>query len=806
MMHFPTYLRDTLVNLVSKLGTSADKAYHNQFGTQILDHATLTTAYRGDWVARKVVDVPADDATREWRAWQAEADQIEAIEAVEESLGVQEKLKDALVCARLYGGGALVLGVNGDDPSKELVPERVSRGGLKFVHAVSRHEIKAGELELDVTQPNFGAPMYYEVSRPQAVGVRIHASRVVRLVGQKIPDRAQSTDGWGDPILQSVYDAVMNVASSTAGVASLIQEAKVDVIKVPGMMAQLGDPDYRARLTERFSSGNQLKSIVNALLLDKEEDWERITVSFAGLPEIMKLYLLIASGAADIPATRLLGQSAVGLGATGEGDLRNYYDSIASKQKNTVSPALRVLDEVLIRSALGSRPEEIWYEWNSLWQTSPKEKAETDKIRADTYKLDVDAQLIEPEILRTARLSQLIEDGTYPGIERAIEEFEASGEGVDEDDEQVREQFGAMRGEPDGEEEPLDTVDRLTARLHAVLDEFNESAIERDKDGKFAGSGGGGDDKKGGDKNFGSAEKAASYQVKGGSPERMAMRKELKTAKGEHKVILQTKILQSFEKDHAKFTKLGKMDKVKQLEGKIQQYSKAYGIKTDVGKITTTAQANAGFSEKEVSGAKSVMASAPKPGGGAYTPQEQATFNVLVSAVGKASAADYSRVGATRLKGMGKEGVMTPAEAGMIVAYTGSAYQTLNAQMRTGSMDEHLWDMANGLNEALSKLSAREGITYRHAGQAALNKEFYKPGRIVEERAFTSTSKSSSFAEDGAVTYEIKGYTGRDVTALSKYKSENEVLFRSGTRFKVTSAESKSDGRLHVKMEEIRGR
>jgi len=36
----------------------------------------------------------------------------------------------------------------------------------------------------------------------------------------------------------------------------------------------------------------------------------------------------LASGAADIPMTRLLGQSPAGMNATGDGDMRNYYDRI----------------------------------------------------------------------------------------------------------------------------------------------------------------------------------------------------------------------------------------------------------------------------------------------------------------------------------------------------------------------------------------------------------------------------------------------------------------------------------------------
>jgi hypothetical protein len=52
--------------------------------------------------------------------------------------------------------------------------------------------------------------------------------------------------------------------------------------------------------------------VVNALLIDTDEKWEQLQVSFASLPEIHQMYLMVASGAADIPATRLLGREPAG--------------------------------------------------------------------------------------------------------------------------------------------------------------------------------------------------------------------------------------------------------------------------------------------------------------------------------------------------------------------------------------------------------------------------------------------------------------------------------------------------------------
>ena len=57
---------------------------------------------------------------------------------------------------------------------------------------------------------------------------------------------------------------------------------------------------------------------------------------------------------------------------------------------------------------------------------------------------------------------------------------------------------------------------------------------------------------------------------------------------------------------------------------------------------------------------------------------------------------------------------------------------------------------------------------------------------IVEERGFTSSSKKED-TWHGSYHYEIKSKHGKDVSSMSLHTSESEVLFQSGSRFKVIS-------------------
>lgn len=412
---------DSLRNLVANLGTDRDKAASSYYAVPLLQDTEALNAYRGSWLARKIVDIPAKDACRKWRSWNAEAEEISKLEAEEKRLGVQRKVLDALRKARLFGGAAIYIGTGDSNPSEPLNPERIGAGGIRHLNVLTKQVLTAGDLETDAESVDFGKPRFYTLNAANGVPVDIHPSRLIVFNGNEIPDldlAAKVDTGWGDSILLSVLQALKHADSTLANVASLVFEAKIDVFRIPGFMAGLAnDPTYETQILERLTLAATAKGINGALLLDAEEEYETKQINFSQLPEILQKFLQVVSGAADIPVTRLLGQSPGGMNSTGESDLRNYYDHIQSQQELELQPAMEHFDECLIRSALGSRPPELWYGWRSLWQTTDKERAEIGKATADTIKTIDDTGLFPDEVMQNVAANMLTESGVAPGLE-----------------------------------------------------------------------------------------------------------------------------------------------------------------------------------------------------------------------------------------------------------------------------------------------------------------------------------------------------------------------------------------------------
>jgi len=423
-MNMPVNIADGLESITASLGTARDKASSVVYAESYVNDEELTAAYKTSWLARKIIDVPATDIFRRWRNWQAEEDQIEKLEDLEKKLGLKEKFTRAKKLARLYGCCYVYYDL-GDDQMQPVDLSKVKASGIRFVTVLTHRQLSPGEIEQDALSDQFGKPKWFDVVSTTSGNVRIDPSRVIVFLGSESPDdnllvgtREGHGSRLGTSVLLATLPAVKHFDSVATNIASLVFEAKIDVIKVKGLMQIAGNPYEEAKLLARYALAAVAKGNNGMLILDGEmEEYEQKSYSFAALPDIMDRFSQNASGAADVPMTRLFGNSPGGLNSTGEGDLRHYYDHLSSIQELQITPALEMFDECLIRAALGSRPPEVYYLWASLWQMSDKERSDLGSTGVNTIKTLKDTGLIPDEVLSRGAVNMLTQAGVIPGLE-----------------------------------------------------------------------------------------------------------------------------------------------------------------------------------------------------------------------------------------------------------------------------------------------------------------------------------------------------------------------------------------------------
>jgi phage-related protein (TIGR01555 family) len=424
---------DGLANLASGLGTSADKRTGSFYHRCTITPDQIDAAYRTSWLVRKIVDVPALDMTRERRDWQAEQADIEKLEGEEKRLKLWAKVRQALILGRL-GGGAIILGVGNEDPALPINARSLKAGALRYMHVVSRWRLSIGQIVMDPKSDLFGQPEYFSLGS-QNGAVRIHPSRVVVFRGLHVPELGitmSEEQFWGDSVIQSINDAVKNADTATAGFASLIHEAKVDTVSIPGLIDLVATADGEKLLQKRVDIANTFKSIWNTRILDggsgdgnDGETWDTRQINWAGMPDVMNAFMGFVAGAADIPATRLLGRSPQGMNATGDGDLTNYYDRIQAQQDSDLRPQLEQIDQVLIPSAGVAMGEQTktWFEFPPLTTPTEAEEATTFNTSMDAITKLQSTGTVPDLAMSKAVQNFMVERGYLPGLEGALAEI-----------------------------------------------------------------------------------------------------------------------------------------------------------------------------------------------------------------------------------------------------------------------------------------------------------------------------------------------------------------------------------------------
>jgi phage-related protein (TIGR01555 family) len=192
-----------------------------------------------------------------------------------------------------------------------------------------------------------------------------------------------------------MMDTIDNFHAAAQSAATLVSEANVDVIQIPGMQQMLTHPQGEMNFMKRMRIMKTMKSIHNLLVLDGQEVYTNKNIALNGVKDLIWEYLRIIAAGAGVPATRFLSASPDGMNATGESDLNNYIVLLRGLQMSKYDPRLTVIDKI-VQAHYGI--EEYTYEWNCAFPESALQKEERRTKFTEGLKNLVDAGVIRPEV------------------------------------------------------------------------------------------------------------------------------------------------------------------------------------------------------------------------------------------------------------------------------------------------------------------------------------------------------------------------------------------------------------------------
>lgn len=400
-------------NVITGLGTARDK----RTGTRMkvtpfsASRDKFDEMYHGDDTSATIADLPAKEMVRKWITLQvddsAENDSLRAGDVNDKMLTakqVMQKLDDlkakskiarALIWARVHGGSLVFMGVDDgvEDLTEPLNPDNMK--SVEFLLVFDRWEVQIQSTNDDIRSENFGKPETYLMQTQTETGigttesVEIHASRFLRFDG--VPTarfRMARNGGWSDSVYVRMEETLQDWGISWTAITHLLQDFSQAVLKMKGLHEAICQQESNL-VIDRMTTMDLCRSVARAIPIDADdEDFIRVTTPMGGLPETIDRLMLRVASAARMPATLLFGQSPAGLNATGDSDIRFFYDQIAAMQEEGLRPELDRLIELIFASKEGptggTEPENWSYVFNALWQMTDKEEAEVKKTTAET--------------------------------------------------------------------------------------------------------------------------------------------------------------------------------------------------------------------------------------------------------------------------------------------------------------------------------------------------------------------------------------------------------------------------------------
>ena len=296
----------------------------------------------------------------------------------------------------------MVLRGQEDRLEEPLVPDFIAPGDFRGLLVRDRVDgvEPSLEIETDLDDPDFGYPRYYDFETEELGPLRVHHSRVLRFTGRDLPRAEETAERfWGASELEHIREELEKRSATSQNIARLVFQANVTTLKMSdfGEVLAMGTERQRERVLSAVEEQNRMRDSFGLQLLSAGDTYENHPYSFAGLSEIYEAFMMDMAGAAGIPATRLFGRSPQGMNATGESDLKNYYELIGQMQERHLRPALEKLLPVLAMSSWGFIPEKMEISFPSLMTASPREEAEVRARNTESLIRAVESGLLTPE-------------------------------------------------------------------------------------------------------------------------------------------------------------------------------------------------------------------------------------------------------------------------------------------------------------------------------------------------------------------------------------------------------------------------
>ena len=364
--------------------------------------------WHGYSLAQRAVTVPVDDILSAWWTFSPSEGDAELAGQIDEYLEarfLKERLRTGMIEARLYGGSCLIVSTNDDettleDPLGDTIPT------IEAFTVADRWEIRPIEYDRRIASPYFKSPLIYNYTpwlpgpnavtpgpansdETVAVAARIHASRIIPLVGIYVPHRLawDYARGFSDSVLRSTRRALIEYAKVRRATAQAVLNFAETIVEDPHFFSRL-DTMTNSEINAYQNQTRLMSNFQNERWIPPGASVNRIAMPAGGLSDQVRDVMMFLAADVGIPPQKLFGIEPPG-GLTGAGDYiqQNYWENLNNLRLYHYNANMRRIHDLVMMAEDGptggkKRPYKL---------VGGAFKVETDKDRADRVTVELNA-------------------------------------------------------------------------------------------------------------------------------------------------------------------------------------------------------------------------------------------------------------------------------------------------------------------------------------------------------------------------------------------------------------------------------
>lgn len=394
---------DTFANLKTGFNTARD---HGVQTTWQIKGPQLSKQQTEDFhalheLAWKLTDTGPLYGLRKWIDYpKLEEDQKAAVEKVVRETRFRDHLKRALIINNAYGSVLYVVLNDGMEQDEPVNYDRIR--GIDDIICVERGYIRPLYSGRSLHHELYSIDTVDEYG--QLKDVKVHKSRLIRFCGATVAaDWLLQNEGWPPSKLERAYAPLRDLSLGYSLLPNLVKDIVRDVVKIAGLVDLAADCEGDRKFGERLDFMFQAQSLINKLVLDKDDEYIRQVTSLAGVSDLIRLLERRVVAVSGLPHSYLLGESpgsSIG-GQSGDSQDRDLNKAVECYQEDEIRPAI---EQFMLFVEPITRIDNIEFVFNPLSSMSTLEQANVLKAVTESV-----CKLTESGIISAAEAATVYE-------------------------------------------------------------------------------------------------------------------------------------------------------------------------------------------------------------------------------------------------------------------------------------------------------------------------------------------------------------------------------------------------------------